>query len=250
MTHALLGRAAAVVIAATAPACTRATAPFSSTATSVCGGSARASSPDEALAERRACQPKRFKMIHQVAAGFQGKTYVMAGYLLGRSDGVFLVSGSGPSGPRLFEVTKNGSRIRSVTHVAQARGKLDPERMARVIDLVYFAECPQGSGVATADRYLYRCAVESLDGDVDSMEMELDRRTLAVIAKRFDRAGERQASARFEGYRDSADLPVASRIRFEHRNGFSLDIALIEYRAPFEFGDDLLELTADGETPP
>jgi hypothetical protein len=208
------------------------------------------SPPDQVLTLMAARRPYRFKMVHQVAAHFQGQTHVMVGYLLGKKDGDFRVSASAAMGPRLFDVVKVGGRVDARTHLKQIEGRLDPKYVARAIELAYFADCPAGAPLVSEDGPLdrYRCPVAPQDSDVDLMEETIDSRTLSPASKVFSRGGQTQVTIRYDDVRPHGEIWLASKIHQELVAGPSIDIALVEYHAPADFGEEALVLPAPAPT--
>ncbi len=205
---------------------------------------------DQVLSLVQSRRPDRFRMVHQVAAHFQDQTHVLVGYLLGRRNGDFRVSASAAMGPRVFDVVKVGGRVEARAYLPQIQGKLDPRHVARAIELVYFVDCPPGSTLVARDGPVdrYRCAVSSPEGDVDELEMSVDSRTLSPVAKVFLKGGTPEVTVRYGDVRRFGDVWLAAKVHLGHRTGPALDIALVEYHAPADFGDDAFVLPKEEES--
>ena len=198
----------------------------------------QAETAEEALSLARARRPERFKMVHQVAATYQGQTFVMAGYLLGRADGSFRVSASAPVGPRLFDVGRLDGQWVTAVHLKQISERLDPRNMATSINRIYFVDCA-GGGERRGDQFVYRCPVEG-DDEADALEVTLDGRTLAPVSKHFTYHGEPHVDVTYLEPDAFGTEWRARKISMRHYGGLKLDVALVEYQPGFAFDDSLL----------
>lgn len=199
-----------------------------------------AATPEEALARWHARQPERFKMVHQVSAkwGADGGG-VVTGYMLGKKDGSFRVGAAISMGPRVFDVAHLDGQYASQVHLEQAKGKLDPLHVARAIEWTYFSMC-EGGGERRGDRFVYRCAVSG--GEPDTLEVDLDPRRLCVTEKRFLKGGEVVLRVSYEDLEPFGAEWLARRVHLQGREGYSVDIALVQYDPGFAFDDARLAL--------
>jgi hypothetical protein len=199
---------------------------------------------DQVLAQIAARQPEQFKMVHQVAAHFQGQTHVMVGYFLARKNGDFRVSASAPIGPRLFDVVRREGRVDARAWLDQLKGKVEPKHVGRSIELVYFVTCPPGSPLVDQLGFVarFRCPIDPQDDDLDALELSIDTRTLTPTEKTFTKAGQTVVTVHYSELRRFEDAWLPAKVHLEHTTGPALDIALIEYHPRADFSDDALVL--------
>ena len=202
--------------------------------------SMQAETPEEALRLATSRRPERFKMVHQVGAAYNGQTFVMSGYLLGRTDGSFRVSASAPVGPRLFDVGRLNGQWQSNVHLKQISERLDPKNMATAINRIYFAECRDG-GERKADQFVYHCALDG-DDEADALEMTIDGRTLGIVSKHFTLKGQPRVDVVYAEPDVFGQEWQARKIHMSHYGGLRLDVALVEYQPGFAFEDGLLDV--------
>jgi hypothetical protein len=199
--------------------------------------SAQAASRD--LARLVASEPETFKMIHQVVARFQGRSYPMNGYLLGRRDGSFRVSTTFALGPKLFVVAKVSGRWESRIHVDELAGRVDPLEIGRSVERIYFRwasgplELEEGAWVAR----------ESIRGeDVDAVEVWRTLEDLAVFRKRFLRKGQAVLEIVYDKRELIRGQRVARQVQYTDARGFSLELQLTDYVPGFPVPEDRLRL--------
>ena len=199
-----------------------------------------AATPEDALAQWHARQPERFKMVHQVSAkwGSDGGG-VVTGYMLGKKDGSFRVGAAISMGPRVFDVARVGGQYSSEVHIDEAKGKLDPLHVAHAIEWTYFSMC-DGGGERKGERFVYRCAVSG--GEPDTLEVDLDPKRLCVTEKRFLKGGELVLKVTYDELEPFGAEWLARRVHLQGREGYSIDIALVQYDPAFAFDDARLKL--------
>lgn len=191
------------------------------------------------LARLMASEPTTFRMTHQVVARFQGQAYPMGGYLLGRRDGSFRVSGSAPVGPKLFDVAKISGHWESKIYLREAAARLDPLEIGRAVERIYFLgakgelKFEQGAWVAR----------QSVEGeDVDAIEVWRDAEDLGVFRKRFFRKERQVLEITYDQRELIRGQSIAKRILFKDVRGFSLELAVTDYQPGFPVPDERLRV--------
>lgn len=202
-------------------------------------------SPDSVWEEVEVRRPRQFRMVHQVAVRFQGGTRVIIGHLLAEGSGDFHLIASAPLGPRLFELAKAGDEVRAKTSVEELQGQVDPKNVASAIDLIYFAQCPKGTGLQVKNEILYRCRPATKLHDLDEAEVKVNPNQLTVIGKEFRNHGKTLVTIDYRDFVRHGDQIVARKIHFKHALGLSLDIALLQYESPYKFDRSQLQLSPD-----
>ncbi len=200
----------------------------------------QARTPEEAQALISKLRPSRFKMVHQVAASYQGQSGVMQGYLIGRADGAFRVSATAAIGPRLFDAVKRDGEFSFKVHLPQISERLDVRHIARAIDRVYFLGCPD-LGSAQGDAFVARCKVTSGD-DVDEVEVTTSARYLETVTKRYFLQGVLRLTVTYEEFARFGPRYVAKRVKLAGSDGYTIEIVLEDYVPEFPFDDGLLKL--------
>jgi hypothetical protein len=199
----------------------------------------------QALAIRDAHRPEHYKMVHQVVARYEGNTYAMTGYMLGRRDGSFRVSAFADIGPPLFDVAKVDGVFTSQVHFAPLAARLDPVHIARAIDRIFIAECGvDGSDPAAppaSSPFVFQCPLTG-DDEADSLRMEVDRQTLAVVQKVFSRGGRETLHVSYEEAKPFGAEWMPTRIHLKAMHGYSLDLAVTAYEPGFSFEDARLRV--------
>ncbi|MGQ0505783.1 MAG: hypothetical protein ACT4TC_10730 [Myxococcaceae bacterium] len=184
-------------------------------------------------------RPERFKMVHQVAANYQGQSGVMQGYLLGRKDGSFRVSATAVVGPRLFDAVKRAGTIETRVHLKQISERMDVRHIVEAIDRIYFLDCPVGP--AEDDAFVSRCPVKSGD-DVDELEETVSARYLTPVLKRYFFKGALRSTVTFQEFQEYGERWVAKKVKLQGTDGYTIEISLENYVPEFAFDDALLKL--------
>jgi len=186
-----------------------------------------------------ASEPETFKMTHQVLARFQGQTYPMTGYLLGRREGSFRVSASAAVGPKLFDVARISGRWESRIHVPEAAGRLDPLEIGHAVERTYFRDAV-GSLRFEQDAWVIR---QSISGeDVDAIEVWRTTDDLAVFRKRFFSKERPVLEITYDKREIIRGQNIARHVVLTDARGFSLEFAVTDYEPGFPVPDDRLKL--------
>jgi hypothetical protein len=122
-------------------------------------------------------------------------------------------------------------------------GKINPKNVASAIELIYFTQCPKGTGVQIKNEIVFRCRLATNLDDLDEAEVTMDPNQLTVIHKEFRNRGKSLISIDYADFVQRANETVAQKIHFKHALGFSLDIALLQYDSPYEFEPSQLQLS-------
>ena len=191
------------------------------------------------LAQLVASEPESFKMVHQVIGRFQGRTYPMNGFLLGRRDGSFRVSSTVAVGPKLFDVARISGRWESRIYLQEAAARLDPMEVGRAVERVYFRDA-QGQLQFEQDAWVTR---ESISGeDVDAIEVWRTADDLAVFRKRFFRKDRPVLEITYDRREVVAGQAIARHVLLTDSRGFSLEFAVTDYEPGYPVPDERLEL--------
>lgn len=191
------------------------------------------------LARLVAAEPQTFKMVHIVVARFQGQSYPMNGYLLGRKDGSFRVSASLAVGPKAFDVARLSGRWDSRIHLQQAAGRVDPLEIGHAVERIYF----RGAEGPLASEEGAWVARQSIPGeDVDAVEVWRRPEDLAVFRKRFFRGERVMLEILYDDWETVQGQPIARRVRLEDKRGFELELKLTDYQPGFPAPDQKLRL--------
>jgi hypothetical protein len=191
------------------------------------------------LAQLVASEPETFKMTHQVLARFQGQSYPMSGYLLGRRDGSFRVSAFLAVGPKLFDVARISGRWESRIHFPEVAARLDPLEVGHAVERIYFREA-QGPLQFERGAWITR---QSIAGeDVDAIEVWRAADDLAVFRKRFFRKERPVLEISYDKREIIRGQNIARRVLLTDVRGFSLEFAVTDYQPGFPVPDERLRL--------
>ncbi|RPH65443.1 MAG: hypothetical protein EHM78_25375 [Myxococcaceae bacterium] len=191
------------------------------------------------LARLVASEPDTFKMVHQVVGRFQGRTYPMSGYLLGRRDGSFRVSAMVAVGPKLFDVAKVSSRWESRIHLSEAAARLDPLEVGHAVERVYFRDAV-GPLQFEQDAWVIR---QSISGeDVDAIEVWRTADDLAVFRKRFFSKERSVLEITYDKREIIRGQNIARHVVLTDARGFSLEFTVTDYEPGFPVPDERLRL--------
>ncbi len=191
------------------------------------------------LARLVASEPETFKMTHQVLARFQGQTYPMSGYLLGRRDGSFRVSATAAVGPKLFDVAKISGRWESKIHLPEVAARLDPLEVGHAVERTYFQEA-QGPLRFEQGAWITR---QSIDGeDVDAIEVWRSVDDLAVFRKRFFRKERSVLEITYDKRENIRGQNIARHVLLTDVRGFSLEFVVTDYEPGFLVPDERLRV--------
>jgi hypothetical protein len=185
-----------------------------------------------------ASEPSTFKMLHEVVARYQGRSFAMSGYLLGRADGSFRVSASIPMGPKIFEVAKVSAELETKTYVAEA-ARVDPVEIGRSVERVYFTDA-QGAPEFANGAWVFRRTLD--EGDVDGLEVWRRPQDLSVMKKRFFRRGELMLEITYDRQEQMRGQVVARHVLATDSRGFTLELVVTGYEPGIAIPDDLLRL--------
>ena len=201
-----------------------------------------------AEAERRrdhTAAPATFKLVHQVAAQFRGQTFLLTGYLLGRREGDFRVSGMAPVGPRLFDVARVHGHWETALYLDAARGRLDPIHIGRAVERIYFADA---DGPLRPDRGYWRSDAAIPDDDeVDAVQVWRDPERLAIVHKRFLKSGAPVLDVDYTEPDQVRGHAFARQVRLTDTRGFTLTLNVAEYVPDFPVSDEQLKLQRTGQ---
>jgi hypothetical protein len=191
------------------------------------------------LARLVASEPETFKMTHQVLARFQGQTYPMSGYLLGRRDGSFRVSATAAVGPKLFDVAKISGRWESKIHLPEVAARLDPLEVGHAVERIYFRDA-QGPLQFEQDAWITR---QSISGeDVDAIEVWRTADDLAVFRKRFLRKERSVLEITYDKREIIRGQNIARHVLLTDARGFSLEFVVTDYEPGFPVPDERLRV--------
>ncbi len=205
-------------------------------------------SPTEAqaaLAVLQSHEPQTYKMVHQVVARYQGRDYLMTGYLLGRKDGSFRVSASAVVGPRLFDVAKLNGRWSAQVHLSQLAQQLDPRHLGQAVERIYFISAEQP--LYPDNGYWASRLRLSGDEDIDSVVQWRDPKTLATIRKEFFNAGKPVLQIHYDRFEPVQGHWLPRHVRLEDSRGYELELNVTDYQPGFPVPDERLWLEP---TPP
>jgi hypothetical protein len=197
---------------------------------------------EAARATLAAQAPLSFKMLHQVVAKYDGRSYLMQGYLLARRDGSFRVSASAALGPKLFDVAKVDGRWESKLYVTQLAERVDPHNLGRAVERIYFLpatgplRAESGSWVATSGI--------AGEADIDAVEEWRDDGSLALRRKRYLRGGNLVVQVDYDKLELVQGSWVAWSIHLADTRGFTLELRVTGYEPGFPVSNDVLRVAS------
>jgi len=177
-------------------------------------------------------------MVHQVVARYQGRSFAMSGYLLGRNDGSVRVSASLPMGPKIFDVAKLSGRWETRTFVAEA-ANVDPVEVGHSVERIYFTDA-RSAPEFLSGAWVFRRTLE--EPDVDSLEVWRRPEDLSVTKKRFLRRGELVLEITYDRQEQMQGQVVARHVLATDVRGFTLELVVTGYEPGLPIPDDLLRL--------
>jgi hypothetical protein len=186
-----------------------------------------------------AAEPETFKMLHQVVARFQGRSFPMTGYLLGRRDGSFRVSANLPMGPKLFDIAKLSGHWESKIYLPDAASRVDPLEIGRSVERIYFIE---GRGLLKFSEGAWVSRQSLAEEDIDAVEVWHDTDDFAVIRKRFFRKDRMVLEIVYDQRQVMQGQLIARRVVLTDVRGFNLELAVTDYQPGFPVPDELLKL--------
>ena len=195
---------------------------------------------EAARASLNARAPASFKMLHQVVAKYQGKSYLMTGYMLGRKDGSFRVSASAPVGPKLFDVSKVDGRWESQVYLQPLAERLDATNVGRSVERIYFLPAT-GPLRTDAGRWVSRSPIHG-EEEIDAVEDWLDGETLALWRKRYFKNGSQVVQVDYDKLELVQGTWLARSVRLADGRGFSLDLNVTDYEPGFPVSDAVLKV--------
>lgn len=195
---------------------------------------------DAALAALRSQEPASFKMVHQVVARYEGKSYVMTGYMLGRKDGAFRVSAAAGMGPRLFDVARVGGQWEAKVHLRQLAEKLDPQHMGRSVERIYFTDA-SGPLVLQEGHWVSRAELPGGE-DADAVELWRDGHSLALVRKRFFLKGSPVLDIQYEQAEPVQGHWLARKVKLKDVRGYELELSVSDYVPGFPVPDERLHV--------
>lgn len=191
------------------------------------------------LQRLEAAEPETFKMLHQVVARFQGRSFPMTGYLLGRRDGSFRVSANLPVGPKLFDIARLAGHWESKIYLPDAASRVDPLEIGRSVERIYFIE-GRGPLAFSGGAWVSRQPLN--EEDVDAVEVWHNTDDLAVFRKRFFRKDQMVLEIVYDQRQVMQGQLIARRVVLTDVRGFSLELAVTDYQPGFAVPDELLKL--------
>ncbi len=194
----------------------------------------------EARTKLISLEPASFKMLHQVVAKFQGQSYLMTGYLLGRKDGSFRVSAAAALGPKLFDVAKIRGRWQSHVYLKQVAEQVDSANLGRAVERIYFLPV-NGPLRADSGRWVSTSTVAG-EEDVDAVEDWRDDRTLALRHRVFLKDGKPVVLVEFDNLENVQGTWLARTVHLTDTRGFSLELRVTGYEPGFPAPDDVLKV--------
>jgi hypothetical protein len=200
-------------------------------------------SVQSAEAERKSLNsstPASFKMLHQVVAKYQGQSYLMSGYMLGRKDGSFRVSASAPIGPKLFDVAKVGGRWESHVYLKPLAERLDATNVGRSVERIYFLSA-KGPLKADSGLWVSRSTIHG-EEEIDAVEDWLDAETLALRRRRFFKSGTQVVQVDYDKLELVQGTWLARSVTLTDGRGFSLELNVTDYQPGFPAPDSVLTI--------
>jgi hypothetical protein len=200
-------------------------------------------SADQAEAARASLvshEPVSFKMLHQVVAQYQGQSYLMTGYLLGRKDGSFRVSASAALGLKLFDVAKVGGQWESRVYVKEFAERFDPANLGRAVERIYFLPAT-GALEAESGSWVSRSSVAN-EVDIDTVEDWRDDATLALRRKRYFKGGKEVLHVDFDNLKLVDGAWLAATVKLTDKRGFALELRVTGYEPGFPVSAELLRV--------
>jgi hypothetical protein len=194
---------------------------------------------NDRLSRLVASEPATFKMLHQVVARYQGRSFAMTGYLLGRNDGSFRVSASLPMGPKLFDVAKLSGRWETRTYIAET-AKVDPVEIGRSVERIYFTDARTAPEFSSGS-WIFRGRLD--EPDMDALEVWRRPEDLSVTKKRFLRRGKLVLEITYDRPEQMRGQVVARHVLASDARGFTLELVVTGYEPGLEISDDLLQLS-------
>jgi hypothetical protein len=191
-------------------------------------------------ASQNARAPASFKMLHQVVAKYQGQSYLMSGYMLGRKDGSFRVSASAPIGPKLFDVAKVGGRWESHVYLKPLAERLDATNVGRSVERIYFLSA-KGPLKPDSGLWVSRSTVHG-EEEIDAVEDWLDGETLALRRRVFFKGGTQVVQVDYDKLELVQGTWLARSVRLADGRGFSLELNVTEYEPGFPAPDSVLKV--------
>lgn len=187
--------------------------------------------------------PASFKMLHQVVAKYEGQSYLMSGYLLGRRDGSFRVSASAPIGPKLFDVAKVNGRWESHVYLKPLAERLDATNVGRSVERIYFLSA-KGPLKADSGFFVSRSTIHG-EEEIDAVEDWLDGETLALRRRRFYKSGTQVVQVDYDKPELVQGSWIARSVQLADGRGFSLELSVTDYVPGFPAPDSVLSLQVD-----
>jgi hypothetical protein len=184
--------------------------------------------------------PASFKMLHQVVAQYQGQSYLMTGYLLGRKDGQFRVSATAALGLKLFDVAKVGGQWESRVYLKQFADHFDPANLGRAVERIYFLPVT-GPLKAESGSWMSTSSVAD-DADIDTVEDWRDDVTLALHRRRYFKDGKQVLQVDFDKLELVHGTWLAGTVHLTDSRGFTLELRVTGYEPGFEVSDDMLRV--------
>ncbi len=195
---------------------------------------------EAARAKLTSGEPASFKMLHQVVAKYQGQSYLMTGYLLGRKDGSFRVSATAALGLKLFDVAKIGGRWESRLYLKQVAEQVDPADLGRAVERIYFLP-DNGPLKAESGKWVSRAPVVG-EADVDVVEDLRDDGTLALRRRLYLKAGKPVVQVDFDKLELVQGTWLAGMVHLADSRGFSLELRVTGYEPGFPVPDGVLNV--------
>ncbi len=184
--------------------------------------------------------PSSFKMLHQVVAKYQGQSYLMSGYMLGRKDGSFRVSASASVGPKLFDVSKVDGRWESQVYLQPLAERLDATNVGRSVERIYFLPAT-GPLRTDAGRWVARSPIHG-EEEIDTVEDWLDGETLALRRKRYFKGGRQVVQVDYDKLELVQGTWLARSVLLTDGRGFSLELNVTGYEPGFPVSDAALRV--------
>jgi hypothetical protein len=195
---------------------------------------------EAARAKLVADEPASFKMLHQVVAKYQGQSYLMTGYVLGRRDGQFRVSATAAMGPKLFDVALVNGRWQSRVYLKQFAERFDPDNLGRAVERIYFLPAT-GPLKAESGGWVSRSTLPA-EADIDEVEEWRDDGTLALRRKRYFKAGVQVLQVDYEKLELVQGAWLAGTVLLTDSRGFTLELRVTGYEPGFVVSVEMLKV--------
>jgi len=179
-------------------------------------------------------------MLHQVVAKYQGQSYLMVGYMLGRKDGSFRISAMAALGPKLFDVAKVDGHWMTNVYLKPLADQFDVTNVGRSVERIYFLPAT-GALRLESGGWASRSSIPQQD-EIDEVEDLLDFHTLALRRKRYFKDGRQVVQVDFDKLELVQGGWLARNVKLTDARGFTLELHVTDYVPGFPVPDEVLRV--------